>query len=127
LIDGPVGTAELLAEVDVEVDNVVDGLLVEELDVVGATEELFDVLVGTVEVEELVDEVDLTDELAELVDFVVEDEVDWTELDELMLDEVGLTDELVEVDFTEVDEVVLEDEVEELLVVLTDVDELVIV
>jgi hypothetical protein len=111
LIEGPVGTEELLAEVDVEVevDDVLGGVLVEELDVVGATEELFDVLVGTVEVEELVDEVDLMDELVEPVDFVLKVEgVDLTELDELVLEDE--------------EDLVLVVEVEELLDKLTDVD-----
>jgi hypothetical protein len=111
LIEGPVGTEELLAGVDVEVevDDVLGGVLVEELDVVGATEELFDVLVGTVEVEELVDEVDLIDELVEPVDFVLKVEgVDLTELDELVLEDE--------------EDLVLVVEVEELLDKLTDVD-----
>jgi hypothetical protein len=111
LIEGPVGTEELLAGVDVEVevDDVLGGVLVEELDVVGATEELFDVLVGTVEVEELVDEVDLIDGLVEPVDFVLKVEgVDLTELDELVLEDE--------------EDLVLVVEVEELLDKLTDVD-----
>ena len=127
LIEGPVGAAELLAEVDVEVNDVLGGLLVEELDVVGATEELCDVLVGTVDVEELMDEVDLTDELEELVDFVVEDEVDLTELDE---DEEDLTDEVdadVEVDLidelrVDEEEVDFTDELDEVVVRTTEVE-----
>jgi len=104
-MEGPVGTAELLVDVDVGVDDVVGSLLVEELDVVGATEELeevFDVLLAEVNV----DEVDLT----ELDVLGFEDDVDLMEFDALLLEDVE--DEDVTVVF----------EVEELFAELTDVD-----
>jgi hypothetical protein len=125
---------------ELELDDVLEAF-VDELEVEGTVElelddDVLEAFVDELEVEvgELEDEVDLTDELDELVDFVVEDEVDLTELDEdeedltddvdelfadvvevdltdelrVDEDEVDLTDELVEVDFTdELDELVV--------------------
>jgi hypothetical protein len=107
---------------ELELDDVLEAF-VDELEVEGTVElelddDVLEAFVDELEVEvgELEDEVDLTDELDELVDFVVEDEVDLTELDE---DEEDLTDEVdadVEVD-TEVELVELADELAVVVVV----------